>query len=311
MKSALLTVLQVVAPIFFIILAGYLSAVRNWIDAAGFKGLNSFAFTLAAPSLLFASGTAGHEGGGSAALAFFLGVGVLYAGTLLGGRLAGMPLGANGMLALDASYGNTVMMGIPLILAGFGQEGLSVLIAILALHSMLVLGVATVVAEVAHNEKAAPLRLLMATLGGMARNPVFMAVTAALVWSSLHLPVPGPVRATLEMFGSALAPVALFCLGGSLKGFNAAAGWKQTGATVVLKLLVLPALVWVIGRAMELSPMELAVAVMAAAMPTGANAFLLARRYATGTDASGAAVLVSTVLSVVTLSGLLACFAIR
>ena len=309
MKDSALIVLQVVAPIFAIILAGYLSAARNWIDAAGFKGLNSFAFTLAAPSLLFASGTAGHQGGGAAALAFFLGVGALYLGSLIGGRLAGMPLGANGMLALDASYGNTVMMGIPLVLASFGQEGLSVLIAILALHSMLVLGVATVVAEVAHNEKAAPLRLIVATLGGMARNPVFMAVAAALVWSTLGLPVPGPVRATLQMFGAAMAPVALFCLGGSLKGFNAAAGWKQTGVTVLLKLAVLPLLVWGIGHAMALSPIELAVAVVAAAMPTGANAFLLARRYATGTDTSGAAVLVSTVLSVVTLSALLAFFA--
>jgi len=311
MTNSLLIVLQVVAPIFAIILGGYLAAARNWIDAAGFRGLNSFAFTLAAPALLFASGTAGHQGGGAAALAFFLGIGVLYAGTLIGGRLAGLPLAANGMLALDASYGNTVMMGIPLILASFGPEGLSVLIAILALHSMIVLGVATVVAEVAHNEKAAPLRLLAATLGGMARNPVFMAVTAALVWSTLELPVPGPVRATLQLLGSALAPVALFCLGGSLKGFNMAAGWKQTGVTVLLKLAALPLLVWAFGRAMELAPMELAVAVVAAAMPTGANAFLLARRYATGMDTSGAAVLVSTVLSVVTLSALLAHFAVR
>lgn len=310
MKQSALVVLQVVAPIFAIILAGYLAALRNWIDAAGFKGLNSFAFTLAAPSLLFASGTAGHQGGGAAALAFFLGVGVLYVGTLLGGRAAGLPLGANGMLALDAAYGNTVMMGIPLVVAGFGQEGLSILIAILALHSMLLLGAGTVIAEVAHNEKAAPLRLLAVTLAGMARNPVFVAVTAALIWSTLHLPVPAPARATLQMLGAATAPVALFCLGGSLKGFDARAGWRQTGVTVALKLVVLPILVWAIGRAMGLAPTELAVAVIAAAMPTGANAFLLARRYATGTDTSGAAVLVSTTLSVLTLSFVLAYFAV-
>lgn len=311
MKAAALVVLQVVAPIFAIILAGYLAAARNWIDAAGFRGLNSFAFTLAAPSLLFASGTAGHQGGGGAAVAFFLGAGALYAGTLIGGRLAGLRLGATGMLALDASFGNTVMMGIPLVLATFGQEGLSVLIAILALHSMLLLGAGTVVAEIAHNENAAPLRLLRATLAGMARNPVFVGVTAALVWRTLDLPVPGPARATLELLGAATAPVSLFCLGGSLKNFNARAGWRQTGVTVALKLLVLPFLVWAIGRAMELSPIELAVAVIAASMPTGANAFLLARRYSTGTDTSGAAVLVSTMLSVVTLSALLAHFAVR
>lgn len=309
MRDAALVVLQVVAPIFVIILVGYLAAAWKWIDAAGFRGLNGFAFSLAAPALIFASGTAGHQGGGAAALAFFLGVGVLYALTMLGARGAGMPLGPAGALSLDATYGNTVMLGIPLVVAGFGQEGLSVLIAILALHSLLLLGIGTIVAELANNEKAAPLRLLWATVSGMLRNPVFMGVALALVWNLLHLPVPGPARATLQMLGAAAPPVALFCLGGSLNGFDARAGWRQTGATVLLKLAALPALVWIIGRAMDLAPMELAVAVIAAALPTGANAFLLARRYATGTDTSGAAVLVSTLLSVLSLSVLLAHFA--
>ncbi|WP_424814354.1 AEC family transporter [Roseococcus sp. YIM B11640] len=309
MRDAALVVLQVVAPIFAIILAGYLAASRRFIDAAGFKGLNSFAFGLAAPSLLFASGTAGHQGGGAAALAFFLGAGLLYAATLIGARVAGLPLAPSGALALDVSYGNTVMMGIPLIAAGFGQEGLSVLIAILALHSLLLLGAGTVIAEIAHNADAKPLRLLRATIGGMLTNPVFVAVFAALVWSALHLPVPGPARSTLQMLGAAAPPVALFCLGGSLNGFNARAGWRQTGVTVVLKLAALPLIVWAMARLLGLSDLEVAVAVVAAALPTGANAFLLARRYASGADASGAAVLVSTTLSVVTLSVLLGAFA--
>ncbi|MBS7813197.1 AEC family transporter [Roseococcus pinisoli] len=308
MTGAALVVLQVVAPIFAIILAGYLAASRKWIDAAGFRGLNSFAFSLAAPSLLFASGTAGHQGGGSAALAFFLGAAVLYVVTLIGSRQARMPLATGGILALNVTFGNTVMMGIPLIAAGFGPEGLSVLISILALHSVLLLGTATIVAEIAQNEKAEPLRLLLATASGVVRNPVVMAVLAAIIWSALKLPVPAPARTTLEMLGAAAPPVALFCLGGSLNGFDARAGWKQTGVTVVLKLAGLPLIVWLVGRAMELTPIEMAVAVTAAALPTGANAFLLARRYAAGTDTSGAAVLISTLLSIVSLSVLLAYF---
>jgi predicted permease len=40
-------------------------------------------------------------------------------------------------------------------------------------------------------------------------------------------------------------------------------------------------------------------------MPTGANAFLLAQRYRVAVDQSGAAVLLGTLVSVVTLSALL------
>lgn len=308
MREAFLVLIEVVAPIFAIIAAGYLSAARGFVDAAGFKGLNIFAFSLAAPALLFASGTAGHQGGGAAALAFFLAAALLYALVLWGARRAGMGLAAGGMLALDVSYGNTVMMGIPLILAAFGTQGLSILLTILALHSMVLLGAATVVAEIGQNERAAPWRLLKTTLAGVARNPVVMAVILAMLWSALHLPVPGAARRTLELLGAASPPVALFCLGGSLHGFDARAAWRQMSVTVTLKLVALPVLVWAITSLMGLSELEIAVATVTAALPTGANAFLLARRYAVGTEASGASVLVSTLLSLLTLTVLLAIF---
>ena len=308
MTEAILALLEVVAPIFAIIAAGYVAASRGFVDAAGFRGLNIFAFGLAAPALLFASGTAGHQGGGAAALAYFLGAGMLFAAVLWGARRAGLPLAAGGMLALDVSYGNTVMMGIPLILASFGAPGLSILIAILALHSMVLLGVATVVAEIGQNQRAAPWPLLRLTMLGVVRNPVVMAVVVAMLWSALALPVPPAARRTLELLGAACPPVALFCLGGSLRGFDARAAWKQTSITVTLKLLALPLIVWMITTLMGLSQLEIAVATVTAALPTGANAFLLARRYGTGIEASGASVLVSTLISVVTLSALLAIF---
>ena len=308
MRDAFLVLLQVVAPIFAIIAAGYVAAARGFVDAGGFRGLNLFAFSFAAPALLFASGTAGPQGGGAAAFAFFLGAGLLFALVLWGARRGGMGLAASGMLALDVSYGNTVMMGIPLIIAAFGAPGLAILLAILALHSMVLLGAATVVAEIAQNQRAAPWPLLRSTLAGVARNPVVMAVLLAMLWSSLALPVPGVARRTLELVGAAAPPVALFCLGGSLHGFDARAAWKQTGVTILLKLAALPLLVWGITRLMGLSELEVAVATLTAALPTGANAFLVARRYGVGTEASGASVLVSTLLSLVTLTVLMAWF---
>ena len=47
------------------------------------------------------------------------------------------------------------------------------------------------------------------------------------------------------------------------------------------------------------------VVVLAAAMPTGANAFLLARRFGTMMEASASTVVVSTALSLLTLTALL------
>ncbi len=303
-------VLEVVGPVFLIIGLGWAMARQSFIDEPGFGALNRFVFTFCAPSLLFLGGTGGASGGGRAALAFFLGTAVLYAGVLVLARRR-MPLGQAGMLALDSTFGNTVMMGIPLILAAFGQGALAMLLAILALHSMLLLGTATVVAEIGLHARAPWRRVLRATLLGVARNPIVMAVLAALVWRLVGLPPPpGVVRQTLSLLGGAAPPVALFCLGGSLARFDVASAWRETVVATVLKLLAMPALVWLAGLAMGLNRLEMAVAVTAAALPTGANAFLLAERYRIGAARSGATVLASTLISVVTLAGLLAWFGV-
>jgi predicted permease len=303
-------ILDVVAPVFLLIGLGYGAARWRFIEAAGLRGLNGFVFSLAAPALLFHGGITGTGGGGQAALAFFLGAAVLYAGVLLAGRrLFRLRLGEAAMLALDASFGNTVMMGIPLVLAAFGQPGLTLLLAILAVHSLLLLGVTTVVAEIGQNAHAPWWRVLRATAGGVLRNPIVVAVLAALAWRLLALPLPPAfITRTLQMLGAAAPPVALFCLGASLLSFDARTAWRETLLATVLKLALLPLLVWLAALALALPPLETAVAVVVAAMPTGANAFLLAQRYRVGAARSGATVLVSTLLSVASLALLLALF---
>jgi predicted permease len=307
--------LEVVAPVFAVIALGWLAARRRWVEEAGFRGLNWLIFHVTGPALLFAGGTApGHGGaGGGAALAFFLGAATLYAGGLWFGRAAlGQDLGAAGMFALNITFGNSVMMGIPVMAAAYGPEGLALFLAILALHSLVLLGVATVVAEVAlQRARSAPWwGMLRATLRGVVRNPVVMAVAAALLWRTLGLPpLPGAVRRTLELLGAATPAVALFCLGGSLAGFASAVGaWREAVLASALKLLAMPLLVWLAARWLGLGALETAVAVVGAALPTGANAFLLAHRYRIGAERTGAVVLVSTAASVVTLGVLLALF---
>jgi predicted permease len=151
--------------------------------------------------------------------------------------------------------------------------------------------------------------VLRATLLGVAKNPIVMAVAAALLWRLLGLPPPpAVVRRTLELLGGAGPPVALFCLGGSLAGFDARAAWRETALVCALKLLAMPLLVWIMARLLDLPPLETAVAVVAGALPTGANAFLLAQRYRMPAERSGATVLVGTMLSVATLALLLGWF---
>ncbi len=302
------SLLEVVAPIFLIVLAGFGAARFRVVEDAAFGALARFTFLFAAPALLFAGGTRPHEGGFWAAVALIGASLLVLAGVTLAARRAGQSLPEAALLALACVFGNSVMMGIPVIIAAYGEAGIPALLAILGLQTILVIGIVTLLVEIGLAAEAPWRQALRSTILGIARNPVLIAVLAAMAWNLTGLGVPGPIRRSLEFLGAAAPPVALFCLGGSLFGLSVAALWRETLVIAGVKLLLLPALVWAAALMLPLSPAETAVAVTMAALPTGANAFIIARRYATGADRSGSAVVLTTALSVLTLAALIAHF---
>jgi malonate transporter and related proteins len=77
----------------------------------------------------------------------------------------------------------------------------------------------------------------------------------------------------------------------------------------VLKMVVHPALVWLLALAFQLTPTQTAVAVIIAALPSGVNPFILAQRYGVYVQRAASSVVVTTALAVVTAALLLAWFA--
>ncbi|MCK8782837.1 AEC family transporter [Roseomonas sp. NAR14] len=304
-------VLVLVAPIFALVALGAVAARFRWLTPEGFRGVNDFVFTLASPALLFANGMSGQAGRAQVAVVFFAACFAVYGLALpIGRRLLGLDLTAAGLFALNAVFGNTLMLGVPIVLAAYGQAGLSLLLGIVALHALLLLPVATAVAELGLGGGASVARILYATLRSVLRNPMVVAVAAAFVLHHLGLVLPDLLRRILEWVGGTTSPLALFCLGGSLVGFGGVRELRDSVVASVLKLLVMPALALLLCRLAEMTPLETAVVVTAAALPTGANAFILARRYTVGADRSASTVLFSTMVSVLTLALLLGWFGV-
>jgi predicted permease len=305
------TILTIVAPIFALIALGFAAARWTWISPAGFRGLNDFVYWLATPALLFAGGIAAEEGSAGGVVAAFFGAAIplFLLAVALGRRLFALPLAEASLFALGATFGNTVMLGIPVVMAAYGQAGLSLLLGIIALHSILLLPLATVLVEIGRAGRARVGWVARATAAALLRNPIVMAVLAALVVRALGLPVPEAVLRLCQMLGAATPPVALFCLGASLAGVAAAgAALREAAAAVAVKMAAMPALAWGLALLFGLGALETAVAVTAAALPTGANPFILAKRYRLGEERAGAAVLAATLVSVGVLGALLVHF---
>ncbi len=106
----------------------------------------------------------------------------------------------------------------------------------------------------------------------------------------------------LDMLADASIPTALFALGVSLAAYSLKGAWSGMLALIALKMLLMPVLVFILVRyVVTIPPIWAQVAVLFAAMPTGAKAFLFAQR---NEEAAAAVSGEESATSLVTLPGM-------
>ena len=209
---------------------------------------------------------------------------------------------AGAVRALSTSFGNSVQLGIPFAAALFGEAGLGIHIALVSLHALVLLSVATTLAELdiahAHAEHAGT-RSVVRTLGLTVRNtvlhPVILPVLAGLAWNFTGLGVHSVADEVLVMLSDAVVPVCLVLIGVTLAAYGVRGQVRAAVGITAVKLLALPALVLLVAHwGFGLAGTPLAVVVMLGAMPVGSNALIFAQRYHAQQAEATAAIVFST-----------------
>lgn len=305
---SLVIFLKLVA-IFSIVAIGYIADRARWLgegDAA--RVLANAAFYLFVPALLFRT-TARidlHTLPWRTLAAFFVPVIacllVVYRVGRRAPKAAGQPA-APSVRALSLSFGNTVQLGIPMVTALYGAEGLAIHLAIVSLHALVLLTVATTLVELdlarAHAAQHGAGHSLARTLATTVRNtvihPVVLPVLAGLLFNLAGFVLPALADETLRLLAQAVVPVCLVVIGMSLAHYGVRGALRGAVWLSAAKLLLLPALVLVAGHWVAgLDGMPLAVIVLCAALPVGSNSLLFAQRYATLEHEATAAIVIST-----------------
>jgi predicted permease len=208
--------------------------------------------------------------------------------------------------AIAVSFGNTVQLGIPMAVAVFGATGLAIHVTIVSVHAVILLTVVTILVERdlagAAGDQAAPRPL--ATAARTARrtvvHPVVLPILAGLAVNAAGLTVPGPVDDVLAVLAQAVVPLCLVLIGMSLAHHGLSDVVRGAVGLSVVKLFVVPAAVLGTAYAAGLRGLTLAVVVLCAAMPIGANAQLFAQRYRAGEGEVTAGLVLSTMAFAVT-----------
>lgn len=296
-------------PVVLLIGIGFAAGRLKLIRGEAVRDLSNLVFLVLVQALLFrtmATADLARLDLRSVALYYIVAGAMFFALLLIRGLNS-----RSAVLALAAIFSNTLMIGVPLVQLAYGQAGLVHLFTLISMHALILLTLATVVLEllVAREQAAAglgPRRHIAATVAQAVKNailhPVPLPIIAGFLYSLTGWGLHPVVERPLKLLGDAFGPVALVLVGVTLA--QTAIGPHLRGALVisVLKTILHPLLMWGAGRALGLTGLPLAVMVVAAALPVGANVFLFSQRYKKAEDLVTASVAVSTLMAVGTVS---------
>jgi predicted permease len=297
-------------PVFGLVALGAAARRYGLVPAAAVRGLSRVLFDAAVPLVLcvqlagarLSFGTAGpfllaYYGASFAAFA---------AGLLVGRRGFRRPLEGQAISGLSASFSNCILLGLPLATTGLGPEAAVPVSLVAALQSPLMFPPVVALLQARQGRSAALRGLPRAMVNLVLRTPLLIGVMAGVAWNASGLGVPGAVTSAAAWIGPIVMPCAAFLLGAALSGYGIQGNVREAAVVVLIKTVMHPLLAWALGRyVLELPPLELAVATLLAAMPTGINVYLLAQRYDAGVRLAATCVLLSTAPSAVATAAVL------
>ena len=288
--NLVLTVLEIVAPVFLLASAGF-----SW-KKLGFdypvEFVTRLAMTFAVPCLIFTA-LMQTEIDPAALSTMTIATFVSYAviGLLAWGLIRVTGSDRRTFLA-PTIFGNTGNLGLPLAVFAFGEAGLGYAIVIFAIMAVLsfTVGIRMV------SDDASVKRVL--------REPMIWATLAGALFLWQGWQTPRWLTNSLELAGQLAIPLMLFTLGVAVARLTPRGVGRAMLLSLAKLLLCLGAAVGV-GLAFGLEDVAFAVLVVQMATPVAVTAYLLAERYRADADAVAGYVVISTLMSVLSLPVLL------
>jgi malonate transporter and related proteins len=305
------SILNTVLPVFGLIVLGYVFARAKLVDGATAKGLTQFVFMLAIPAFLFRTVVTikpQETAPFGLWIVFFGGLAVTWIITALVSRkIESLSPSGGASASMAAGFGNLALLGTPLILAHYGEQAAVPLGLILSIHAPILWFAALFHRELArHSGNLSFVKLARELFVNLASNGIVLALIAAALWNVTGFGLHPVADRTLSMLSDASIPTALFALGLSLSTYSLRGQWSGMLVLIAMKMILMPILVFLIIRYLvEIPPFWGKIAILLAAMPTGANAFLFAHRNEEAVPAVSAAIALGTGLAAITISLLL------
>ncbi len=304
----MIEVIGLVAPLFALILLGYISARIARIPIEGLAWLNFFVIYIALPPLFFrylsvtplsefANTTFLFSATGATLCVFVL----CFAIAKLYRRSSTRDSTIQG---LAGAYGNIGYLGPPLAIAAFGPEAGVPVALVFCLDNTMHFIVAPLLMAIGSDKRESWILVIGRIIKNIITHPFIIATIIGLLAAYHQYQPPAPVNKLLHSLADAAAPCALFALGVTaairpLKRIPVDLSYLLPIKLLLHPLLVYLAVSWIPG----VPDYWVYSAVLLASLPTATNVFVIASQYQSWEQRVSSMIVISTVLSVVTVTG--------
>jgi predicted permease len=270
---------------FFIIYVALPALFFKLIATTPFEQLSNWPFVLTIAACTYAA----------FALSFAVGI-LASAGNMREAAIQGV-LGA---------YSNVGYMGPGLTLAALGAGASVPTALIFVVDCTLFFTLVPFLMAIGGDQRSNLPRIIGQALWKVVTHPFNIATIVAIIASYLRFQPPAALDQLLTLLKNAAAPCALFALGVTVALRPLKRVPRELPVLLGIKLIVHPALVWVVLSASgDFDRIWTFTAMLMASLPPAGNVFVMARQYETYVERASSGVLIGTIVSVVTVTGLL------
>jgi predicted permease len=301
-----LEILSLTFPVFAIVVIGYVTVKIGIISADIAAPLVQFVYRICLPALMFhivASDPIKSLlnwdfwiafGGGS-----LLVLGLVI---LIGWRRLGNNVSHRALLAFSAVQTNTGFVALPILHAIFGAKGVPPAAIANLIIAAIMFPMLAIILQTARKGQPGERKPTWRLVSEVLLSPMVWPTLLGFVFAAFAIPVPKPVNDILVILGSALTPCALFAIGASIDVSQTMHDIKRIAVLSTVKLIALPAVVFVIGLTIGMAPFFVIAATICASVPTAKNIFFLANDYHVGEKSAAAMISTTTVIAVLTMT---------
>ncbi len=297
--------LKCVLPLFVLISVGYLLRRRGLISGDFVSVGSNIVFKLALPVQLFLqmAGSALSTSFNPSLILFalvsnFLLVAILWVTVprLVPGRAS------QGAVIQGLFRGNFALLGVPLAINIFGQEGAapaSMLLAIvIPFYNVMAVVVLTIFSEDNESEKKIPLKKIFLRI---AKNPLIIGILLGALWQLGGLPLPEAFVKCLTPIAQLTTPLALICLGGQFSFQVARNNLRISLPVTILKLAGIPAVMLSVAVWLGFRGTELGAVFVLYSAPTAVSSYVMAKNMGSDDDLAAQILVFTTIFSSVSL----------